>query len=102
MNPPPPPLRLTFQAIEDARQAREYYLDISDELAEDYIASLREALRKVRDYPQSHGFYDVEIRRCHLTRFPYLVIYEDMTEETVVYAVAHEKRNPAEIAKRIP
>ena len=101
MNQPPPPLRLTLGAIEDARETRLYYHDIGEELATDFIAELREALRKVRDHPHLHGFYHKDARRCHLNRFPYLVLFRALEDETKVYAVAHEKQNPRGFIDRI-
>ena len=97
----PPPLRLTLGAIEDAREARLYYQEISEELADDFIAELRDAIQAVRDHPHSHGFYHKDARRCLLKRFPYLILFRALATETKVYAVAHEKQNPKGVIERI-
>jgi hypothetical protein len=61
-------------AREEIREAAEYYAAISPELGNAFKRELRRLLRRV----------GAGLRKCLLSRFPYMVIYAPLPDEVLV------------------
>lgn len=65
-------------AREEIREAAEYYAAISPELGNAFKRELRQLLRRVGAMPLAWppcGASGAGLRKCLLSRFPYMVIY---------------------------
>lgn len=87
-------------AREEIREAAEYYAAISPELGNAFKRELRQLLRRVSVMPLAwptggaSGASGAGLRKCLLSRFPYMVIYAPLPDEVLVLAVGHQHRKP--------
>ena len=92
-------LRILREAEEESLQAALWYDGQLQGLGDDFLVEYAAALEVIEDNPLRFGRLETlssnrNIRRCLLKRFPYVVIYEVLSEEIVVLAVAHGNRRP--------
>ena len=92
-------LRVLTEAEEEVFSAACWYDDQLPGLGGDFLDAYEAALKRIEDCPTQFARLettppDVDIRRCILRRFPYLIIFELLAHETVVLAVAHASRRP--------
>src|SRR5262245_60119874 len=74
-------------------------------LGSEFAAACRDAFAEIEQHPDRFAKLETnrtrrDYRRFLLKRFPYVVIYEIMTEEVVILAVAHGRRRPHYWRKR--
>ena len=85
-------------AAAEYRDVRRWYLrEASAGLAVDFRAEVDRGVELIARSPCRHGFYDSEQqhRWLRLKRFPYLLIYSMIDEQTIlIVAVAHVRRSP--------
>lgn len=84
------------QEIHDAIQGLENQLP---GLGAEFSAALTDAIEELRRAPEMFGFYEggptqLPYRRYHLKRFRRLIVYQVLTDEVLVVAVAHTSREP--------
>ncbi|MDA0586987.1 MAG: type II toxin-antitoxin system RelE/ParE family toxin [Planctomycetota bacterium] len=86
------------QAAAEYRDVRRWYSrEASPDLADDFRAEVDRGVEMIARNPARCGFYDSEQqhRWIRLRRFPYLLIYSVIDEQTVlIVAVAHVRRSP--------
>jgi plasmid stabilization system protein ParE len=82
------------KAKQDLREAKEWYREISRELANAFIERIDEALALVRERPLAFQTVHRTFRRVLLHRFPYALFYHVDEERIVVVAVLHQARDP--------
>ena len=82
------------RAIDEAREARDYYLSKSTAAEEAFRRELEHAVALIRERPEAWPPYVHGTRRFVLRRFPYSVIYRTDGTSSLIVAVAHAKRKP--------
>ena len=82
------------QAIEEAREARNYYLSKSPAAEEAFRKELEHAVALIRECPETWPSYVHGTRRFVLRRFPFSVVYRTDDTSSLIVAVAHAKRKP--------
>ena len=82
------------QAVEEGRQAREFYLSKSSAVEEAFRLELEQAIALIQDHPETWPKYVLGTRRFILNRFPYSLIYTTDGTNSLIVAVAHAKRKP--------
>jgi len=93
-------LRVLAQVDQDLIEASRWYDKQQAGLGDDFLDEYAEWLTTVGQYPKRFTRLetlkrtDREIRRCRLRRFPYLIIFEVLSEELMVIAVVHVRRRP--------
>jgi hypothetical protein len=92
-------LRFVLAAELEALDAAHWYDDQRAGLGEQFSDELGEAVRRIAAVPQSFAKLEAydgrhDLRRCLLSRFPYLVIFQCCENEIVVVAVSHVRREP--------
>jgi plasmid stabilization system protein ParE len=96
-------MHLSFNA--DARieldDARQHYAKIKADLARDFLSEIEKAIHKIKENPFAWPPYTRSTRRYLLSRFPYHVIYYIRSDDIVIVAVAHAKRDPSYWLTRI-
>lgn len=85
-------IRFFAEALEEVREAGQYYRDISNGLGEDFAVELNNTLRQILDHPRAWSKLFRGTRQRKLHRFPYLVVYREGTDELIIVAVAHVSR----------
>lgn len=87
-------IRYLAVAHEEIREAADYYAAISPDLGVGFQRELRQLMRLVATMPLAWPSCGPDIRKCLMTRFPYLVIYAPLPGELLVLAVGHQHRRP--------
>ena len=77
-----------------ARDAYNWYEEQLVGLGEDFLMELELGYNKILANPTFYTFIEKEFRRLLINRFPYVIIYEILDRDIVVYAVFHTSRNP--------
>ena len=97
-------LRILSEAEEEAHASAIWYDEQLVGLGDDFLDELSAALQKIEEtpnrFPPLETAKSKQVRRCRLTRFPYLIIFEILDSEIVVLAVAHSQRKPNYWRKR--
>lgn len=92
-------LRILPEAEQEALAAATWYEHKLLGLGDDFVATYAAALEAIEKEPLRYPRLETirsrrNIRRCILRRFPYMVIFEVLPQETVALAVAHTSRRP--------
>jgi toxin ParE1/3/4 len=88
------------EARAEAIEAAIWYESKRTGAGERLLAAVDDALARLENDPLRFPVLetiepnDLGLRRVLLSRFPYLVIYQILSEETRVIAVAHARRQP--------
>jgi plasmid stabilization system protein ParE len=82
------------QAIDEAREARSYYVSKSAAAEEGFRKELENAVALIREYPETWPTYVHGTRRFVLRRFPYSIVYRTDGRSSLLVAIAHAKRKP--------
>jgi toxin ParE1/3/4 len=90
------------RALEEYLKARRRYAkQATESVAHRSTEELDQALEAVRHWPQRGGVFRETYRWVRLRRFPYLVYYRVVDDDTIVIlAVAHASRRPGYWLKR--
>lgn len=75
-------------------QAVGWYEKQRNGLGKDFLASVDEALEKLRQWPDFGGVVYKQLRRANLRRFPYGVFYQIVGERIIVVGILHGRRSP--------
>lgn len=89
-------LQIRPRALEMMQDAYEWYEQQQDGLGEELLKELDLFYHKISTYPKSFGKINKKLYKVALKRFPYIIVYEIVKSEVVVFAVFHTKRNPKE------
>ena len=87
------------EANDEAASASAWYDDQRSGLGDDFLAEIKSAYELIQDKPDfiprlEHYHGPHLLRRCLLHRFPYQVVVACGDKETVVIAIAHNRRKP--------
>lgn len=99
-------LTILHDAELESAEAAAWYDDQRGGLGDEFLSEVAEAFDRIRSdrelfarlesYTGAH-----DVRRCVLQRFPYLVVFTCLSEETLVVAVAHVRRKPLHWLERL-
>ena len=81
-------------ATEKAKDAFDWYEEQQLGLGNPFLDELRSCYEKIKTSPASYTKIKKNFRHILLKKFPYIVIYEIIGNDVVVYAVFHTSRNP--------
>ena len=92
-------LRILAEAETEIESARQYLTERSSRLGDRFIADLQEALDAVAERKERFSKLETlpdnsPYRRALLSIFRYAVVFEILTDEILVLAVAHTSREP--------
>lgn len=88
------PLRFHPQAEQEYLTSLRWYRERSRIAAVNFEAAFEQAVERIREAPQRWPIYFRDFRKYILRRFPFSVVYRDLSSEIVVLAVAHARRRP--------
>jgi len=100
------PVRLSREADRELTQAAKWYesrqTGLAARLLDEFDAVSSSVAKAPRSFPRLLGLpIDLEIRRALLRRFPYALVFYEMTKEVRVLAVAHTSRRPGYWLSRV-
>ena len=82
------------QAILMTKDAYEWYEEQKLGLGEEFLNELDNIYLKLESHPEYFGKVKKSFRQAALKRFPFVIVYEIIKTEVVVFAVFHTSRNP--------
>ena len=88
------PVVLRPAAQSEFDRAFDWYEEQRTGLGEDFVAQVQDALNRISAKPELYPQMFKDVRRVVVQRFPYSVFYRVETEQIVVLAVFHSRRNP--------
>ena len=83
-------------AQQELLDAATYYEEQLTDLGLDCLATIEEALKHIENEPFAYflSHPKLNIRRCVVPRFPYVIYYRATEAFVEVYAIAHQARKP--------
>jgi plasmid stabilization system protein ParE len=88
-------------AVAEARAAAQWYGERSALAAEAFLAELDRAVERISENLERYPHYVQGTRRYLLQRFPFYLVYREVTGKLEIVAVAHGRRKPGYWKKRI-
>ena len=83
-------------------EAVAYYDGKASGLGDRFLAEIKAATRYIERYPEIAPVIDLGVRAKVLVRFPYSLMYVVEPHELFIVAVAHQNKEPAYWADRLP
>lgn len=87
-------LLLKPRAILMTKDAYNWYETQKPGLGEEFLEELDVLYHKLESHPEYFGKVKKNFRQVALKRFPFVIVYEIIKTEVVVFAVFHTSRNP--------
>jgi hypothetical protein len=81
-------------ARDELAEAVAYYDQQRPALGDDFLAEVKRAVTRIREFPTAWPQVSRRSRRCRVTRFPYGLVYQQTPEVIRILAVAHLRRRP--------
>jgi plasmid stabilization system protein ParE len=99
-------LRIDLAAEEEVQQAAQWYEDQRTGLGLEFLSAVDTGVQRIRHDPLAFPLLETlpeeqNIRRLVLARFPYVIIYEVLSQEIRILAIAHSRRRPGYWKKRL-
>ena len=63
-------------------------------LGDRFKAEVRQAIQRIKKYPQAWPIERGEVRKCFVHIFPYKILYSEQDRTIVILAIAHQHRRP--------
>lgn len=87
-------LNLRSAAIEDIREASDYYEAVRRGLGDDFLEETSDLLLGIETSPHLFAIREGTVRTANLRRFPYQVVYVMDGQHVEILAVLHQSRHP--------
>ena len=96
-------MKVTYLDAADAefQEAIDYYNEQRAGLGFEFSDEVKEAVTRIRNYPEAWTPLSKRTRRCQVHRFPYSIIYETRSDVIIIVAIQHHRRKPAYWSQRI-
>jgi plasmid stabilization system protein ParE len=88
-------------AEEDLDEASSWYEKQRVGLGKEFLASVDETLKKLRQRPDFGITVHKQLRRANVRRFPYGVFYQVSEDRIIVVGVLHGRRAPRQWKSRL-
>ena len=88
------PLLVKPRAILMTKDAYDWYEAQKPGLGEEFLSELDDIYQKIKSHPEYFGKIKKDYRQAALKRFPFVIIFETIKKEVVIFAVFHTRRNP--------
>ncbi|PYS69967.1 MAG: plasmid stabilization protein [Acidobacteria bacterium] len=89
------------EALEEFRQAARWYAERDTPVANKFIESVEDAIRRITEGPTRWRIVDEDIRRCLTHVFPYAILFTIEPEYLLIVAVMHCSREPGNWRSRV-
>lgn len=81
-------------AEQDIIDARDWYENRQPSLGGDFLTAIETVFNRIRESPELYAAEYRGVRRVGVRRFPYVVYYRIVGDDTEVIAVQHASRHP--------
>jgi plasmid stabilization system protein ParE len=95
------PLRFHRAAQAEIKVAAEHYAAIHPELGRQFYDAVDQMVAEIREQPTLFRMFDPPARRHFGPRFPYAIIFVDLSDRVWVVAVMHFRQRPGYWVERI-
>ena len=82
------------RALRMTLEAYDWYEVQKKGLGEEFLAELDTSYKKIQTHPTFYSIIKKNYRQVSLKRFPYVIVYEIIKSQVIVFAVFHTSRNP--------
>ena len=82
------------RAIEMAQKAYRWYEKRQVELGDSFLLEIDNCYDRIESSPMQYAKIKKNFRQIILRTFPYVIVFEILKEDVVIYAVFHTSRNP--------
>ena len=83
-----------------AKEAYQWYEKQQAGLGDLFLLELESGYDKIETWPTSYAKIKKNFRQIILRTFPYVIVFEIIENDVVVYAVFHTSRNPRKKFKK--
>jgi plasmid stabilization system protein ParE len=59
-----------------------------------FKTEVRQAIKRIKSYPQAWSVERGEVRKCFVHKFPYTIFYSLQKQTIVILVIAHQHRKP--------
>lgn len=88
------------KAIEMAKEAYEWYNEQQAGLGELFLEELESHYDKLESWPTVYSKIKKDFRQVVLHTFPYVIVFEIIQKDVVIYSIFHTSRNPKKKFKK--
>ncbi|HET6427621.1 MAG TPA: type II toxin-antitoxin system RelE/ParE family toxin [Phycisphaerae bacterium] len=93
---------LHAEAEQEFTRARQRYAGISEALGEGFAKEVRKVVAKIAGNPEAWPRHaQTPMRKCPVSRFPYLIYYRVLDDCIWIVAIAHARRRPGYWSGRV-
>lgn len=96
------PVRFHPEADVEMISAARYYETQQTDLGKRFLASVQDAINRIQVNPLLYQEIEADVRRCLTTTFPFGVVFRIMSDQHVIIAVMHLRREPGYWKSRVP
>jgi toxin ParE1/3/4 len=82
------------RAIEMAQKAYRWYEKRQVGLGDSFLLEIDNCYDRIESSPMQYAKIKKNFRQIILRTFPYVIVFEILKEDVVIYAVFHTNRNP--------
>lgn len=82
------------EALVEYEDAALYYAQKQPGLEQRFIASVKAAIQKLVERPESYAVFEEDVRRCLTRVFPYAVLYTIEADFILIVAIMHCRQRP--------
>lgn len=77
-----------------AKEAYEWYNEQQEGLGDLFLTELESSYDKLESWPTAYSKIKRNYRQLVLHTFPYVIVFEIIKKEVVIYSIFHTSRNP--------
>ena len=82
------------KAIEMAMEAYDWYNEQQYGLGDIFLKELENGFEKLESWPTAYSKIKRNFRQLILHTFPYVVVFEIINQDVIIYSIFHTSRNP--------
>ena len=96
-------MKVTYLDAADSEfhEAIAYYNETRTGLGFEFADEVKEAVERIKNYPEAWTPLSERVRRSQVHRFPYSIIYEARTDLLIIVAIQHHSRKPVSWRTRL-
>jgi plasmid stabilization system protein ParE len=93
-------LKLHPLAENDLKIALNYYFEISPKLEKRFLSHVDKQFNNILNSPNLYQYETETSQKVIMSKFPYIIIYEQYEDIIMVLAIFHTKQNPTKLLER--
>lgn len=87
-------VRFRKEATAELSMAVDYYNKERPGLGYEFALEIRNALKRIKAFPDAWPLLTPNIRKCIVNRFPFAILYHKDYDYILIVAIMHLKRKP--------